>query len=185
MKNAFIFHGTGGYPEENWFPWMKDELKSLGFNLHVPQFPTPENQTLKAWFDVFKEYEKFVDEHTLMIGHSLGGAFLFRVLEGLKMQIAAACIVSAPVGILPIRNWISDQPFMAHPFDWQKIREHARKFVVFHSDDDPYVCLENGEEIAKQLGVLLSFIPNAGHFNTAAGYTKFPELLNQIKQLRL
>jgi hypothetical protein len=24
--NAFIFHGTEGHPQENWFPWMKEKL---------------------------------------------------------------------------------------------------------------------------------------------------------------
>jgi uncharacterized protein len=183
MKNAFIFHGTGGYPEENWFPWMSDELNSLGFDVHIPQFPTPENQTLENWFDVLNQYQNFIDQNTLMIGHSLGGAFLLRVLESIRTQIAAACIVSAPVGIRPILNWEGDQPFIGHSFDWKKIREHSKDFIVFHSDNDPYVSFGNGEETAKQLGVELRFIPNAGHFNKAAGYIQFPELLDKIRVL--
>lgn len=182
MKNAFIFHGTGGYPEENWFPWVKQELEQLEYKVHIPQFPTPENQTLETWFDVFKRYEKFVDKDTLMIGHSLGGAFLLRVLETLSSSVVCVCIVAAPVGVRPIRNWEGDQQFIGHPFDWRKIREHARSFIVFHSDNDPYVSLGNGAETAKQLGISLSFIPKAGHFNAAAGYTEFRELLDQIKQ---
>ena len=130
---------------------------------------------------VFKKYEKFVDEQTIIIGHSLGGAFLLRLLEKTDTNIAAAIIVAGPVGIRPILNWESDQPFINHPFDWESIRKHARQFVVFHSDNDPYVGLGNGKETAMQLGVELTFIPNAGHFNTKAGYTKFPELLNRIK----
>ncbi|KKU49733.1 MAG: hypothetical protein UX71_C0007G0018, partial [Parcubacteria group bacterium GW2011_GWA1_47_10] len=27
----------------------------------------------------------------------------------------------------------------------------------------------------------LSFVPNAGHFNTKAGYTQFPELLEKLE----
>lgn len=38
----------------------------------------------------------------------------------------------------------------------------------------------NGEELARQLGVELSFVPNAGHFNKTAGYTEFPQLLEKL-----
>ena len=39
--NVFIFHGTEGYPEENWFPWLKEKLEAKGYKVFVPQFPTP------------------------------------------------------------------------------------------------------------------------------------------------
>ena len=57
MTNVFIFHGTGGYPEENWFPWLKRELESLDCKAIVPQFPTPQNQTLENWLKVFEQYK--------------------------------------------------------------------------------------------------------------------------------
>ena len=183
MHNAFIFHGTGGSPEENWFPWLKQNLEPLGFKVHIPQFPTPENQTLETWRTVFRDYEQYVDENTIMIGHSLGGAFLLRVLESIRTQIATACIVAAPVGVLPIRNYEGDKPFIGHPFDWSAIKKHARHFIVFHSDNDPFVSLGNGEKIAQKLGVDLNFISGAGHFNKAAGYTRFEELLTKIKDV--
>ena len=41
MANIFIIHGTEGYPEENWFPWLKKELEQKGHIVFVPQFPTP------------------------------------------------------------------------------------------------------------------------------------------------
>src|SRR3989338_4142675 len=43
MSNVFIFHGTGGYPEENWFPWLKKELEELECKVIIPKFPSPEN----------------------------------------------------------------------------------------------------------------------------------------------
>ena len=45
-SDIFIFHGTGGYPKENWFPWLKQQLEIKGFNVTVPQFPTPEGQSV-------------------------------------------------------------------------------------------------------------------------------------------
>ena len=41
MKTAIIIHGTEGYPEENWFPWLKSELEIIGYQTFVPQFPSP------------------------------------------------------------------------------------------------------------------------------------------------
>lgn len=181
MKTAFIFHGTGGYPEENWFPWLKGELENLGVEVIVPQFPTPENQTPESWFEVLKPYRKKIDENTILIGHSLGGSFLLRVLESLKLPVAASFLVATPIGIPPIVNWSGDKPFTGHPYDWEKIKNNCKGFVVYHSDDDPYVGLENGKQLAKNLAVDLTFIPNSGHFNKKAGFLQFPKLLNDIK----
>ena len=183
MTNVFIFHGTGGFPEENWFPWMKEKLEELGYKVIVPQFPTPENQTLENWFKVMDNYSGALNQDTILIGHSLGGAFLLRVLERIQLKIKAAAIVSAPVGIRPIKNWEGDQPFIGKPFDWDKIKNSAQKFFVFHSDNDPYVGIGNGEETARRVGTELTFVPNAGHFNKTAGYTKFDLLLEKIKAL--
>lgn len=186
MTNVFIFHGTGGHPKENWFPWLKKELESLDVKVIVPQFPTPDNQTLENWFAVFERHLAEYTPDTILIGHSLGGAFLLRVLEKYDVQVKAAYIVAAPVGVRPIKNWEGDQPFIGHPFDWARIRSHARRFHVYHSDNDPYVGKGNGEKTAKEVGVSLTFIPGQGHFNAAAGYTRFDRLLETIKaDLRL
>lgn len=70
MKNAFIFHGTEGYPEENWFPWLKQELEKIGYKVYVPHFPSPPIIPAKIaeWFDVLKNYEKYINEDTILIG---------------------------------------------------------------------------------------------------------------------
>jgi predicted alpha/beta hydrolase family esterase len=181
-SNVFIFHGTEGYPEENWFPWLKKELEQINHKVFVPQFPSPPIVPAKIgeWFDVFKNYEQYVNEDTILIGHSLGGVFTLRVLEHLKQPVKAAFFVGAPVGIQPILYYDRDNKFSGFLFDWELIRNNAKRFVVFHSDTDPYVSLQNGEELAKKLNVKLNFIPNAGHFNKAAGYLKFQQLLDEV-----
>ena len=76
-----------------------------------------------------------------------------------------------------IRDWFDT------PKDYKKIKNHCKKFFVFHSDNDPYVSLGNGKELAKNLNTNLIFIHNAGHFNTSSGYTKFEVLFEKIKNI--
>lgn len=182
--NFFIFHGTGGHPGENWFPWLKNKLDKSGYQTTIPSFPTPEGQSYEAWLTILNDKEQKINEDTILIGHSLGGLFLLRVLERLEKPVKAAFLVSAPIGIRPINNWDGDFAFSnGFLFDWSKIRENAGHFTVYHSDDDPYVGLGNGEELARQLGVQLTLIPNSGHFNASSGYTQFKKLLKDIKLL--
>ena len=182
-ENLFIFHGTGGHPGENWFPWLKQELVKAGYDTTIPQFPTPEGQSLEAWLKVLKDYEQSIKDNTILIGHSLGGLFLLRLLERLQEPVKAVVLVSAPIGVKPIKNWDGDYAFSnGFNFDWETIKSNAGIATVYHSDNDPYVCIENGQKAAQELGVELSFIPNAGHFNESAGYTEFPQLLKKIEQ---
>ena len=182
-SNVLIFHGTEGYPEENWFPWLREKLEEKGCKVIVPQFPSPPvvSAKISEWFDVLKEYEKDTNEDTILIGHSLGGVFALRVLEKLEHPVKAVFLIGTPIGIKPILNYDRDSSFSGFDFDWQNIKNKSKHFVVFHSDDDPFVSLGNGEQLAKELGVELTFIPKAGHFNKKSGYLSFPELLEKIK----
>ena len=182
MVNTFIFHGTAGHPKENWFPWMKKELDALGCSTIVPQFPTPKNQTLENWFAVFDEYAAEFTPETILIGHSLGGTFLLRVLERSAFKSKASFFVAASIGIRPLKNYETDKPFVQKPFDWNKIRSNAGHAFVFHSNNDPFVGIENSRKIASKLGVEMIFVENAGHFNAAAGYTRFEALLELVKK---
>jgi uncharacterized protein len=180
MKYAFIIHGTGGYPEENWFPWLKEKLEEFDYKVFVPQFPTPENQDPEHWFKVFKNYEKYLDSGTIIIAHSGGCAFLLRLLESIRVKIKVAVFVAPPLGIMPIKYYEADRPFIESPFDWKKILNSSVNFLVFHSEDDPLICIGNGEKLAKEIGVNLIRLKNAGHFNAKSGYIKFDLLLEKL-----
>ncbi|MBI2139739.1 alpha/beta hydrolase [Candidatus Woesearchaeota archaeon] len=184
MKTAFIFHGTEGYPGENWFPWLKLELEKIGLKVFVPQFPSPPGIPAKIseWFDVLKKYECHISKDTILIGHSLGGIFTLRVLEKLEHPVKAAIFVGTPIGVSPILNYARDKIFSGFSFDWKSITKKAGNFIVFQSDNDSYVSLGNGEELAKNLHAAFHLVPGAGHFNAKSGYTKFELLLEKIRR---
>jgi uncharacterized protein len=184
-KTVLIIHGTEGHPEENWFPWLRKILEDEGLKVIIPHFPSPPivPAKLNEWFDVFNEYKDELNEESIIIGHSLGGIFTLRILEKLTHPVKAVFLTGTPIGIKPILYFDRDNSFSGFDFDWNKIKQNSCSFMVFHSDNDPYVALENGKELSKKLGVELTLIPNAGHFNEAAGYTKFEELRNKIIEI--
>jgi predicted alpha/beta hydrolase family esterase len=182
MKTAFIFHGSYGNPEENWFPWLKKELEEMGFKVYVPQFPTPKGQNLENWTNVFEEYEKYADGNTIFIGHSMGATFILNLLENRKAR--AAFLVSGFLGSLNNKEFDDlSRSFVEREFDWTKIKKNCKKFFVFHSDNDPYVPVEKAKELKKKLSAKLIIIKDAGHFNEKAGYKKFQRLLEEIEKV--
>lgn len=177
MANVFIVHGSEGSPNENWLPWLKLELERLGHNVFVPAFPTPEDQTIDEWMKVWKEHEQFVNEDAIVIGHSLGVLFLLNVLENAKVK---AAFLVAGFAKLPGNRFDESMKTFANDFDFERIRSNCEKFVVYHGDNDPYVSLEVSRELAEKLGVAVTLVKGAGHFNSAAGYDKFEMLLANL-----
>ncbi|MFH1253270.1 MAG: alpha/beta hydrolase [Candidatus Uhrbacteria bacterium] len=184
MSNIFIIHGTGSNPENNWFPWLKTELEKSGHQVLIPKFPTPKNQSLQTWLETFENYQQYLNEETIVVGHSLGVAFLLSILENLKQPIKAAFFVSGFIG--PLNNPEFDtlnQTFVTKTFAWEKIKKSCPKFFIINSDNDPYICLEKGAELAKNLDSELIILKNAGHINKESGHTKFEFLLKKIKEI--
>ncbi len=178
MANVFLIYGSEGSPNENWFPWLKMGLEEMGHRVFIPGFPTPENQTLDGWMKVWSLYEKFIDEDSIVIGHSLGVLFLLNVLE--KSKVKAAFFV-AGFGKLPGNRFDEGMKTFAKDFDFEQIKINCSNFFIYHSDNDPYVRLEVPQELARSLGVDVTVISSAGHFNSASGYDKFSALFADVQ----
>lgn len=186
MPKIFIFHGAYGNPDENWIPWLREELENIGCQVFVPSFPTPENQTLENWFKVFGLFQKQVGEDSIFVGHSLGANFILHVLEKSDKKIRAAFLVAGAITpVVDPKNEVNEinKTFYKKEFNWKRVRENCRDFYVLGSDNDPYITLDMSEQVSKPLGVVLTVIEGGGHFNKKAGYEKFPQLLEMIEDV--
>jgi uncharacterized protein len=178
MARFFIIHGTKSDPHSNWFPWIKNKLESLGHEVHVPRFPTPNGQNLESWMKILKEYNV---ANSILIGHSLGVAFILTVIERFKVE--EAFLISGFLGDIGIKEYDRlNKSFATRVFDWNKIKKNCQRFHVISSDNDPYVNMEKSVELATKLGVKFEIIPNAGHINSESGYTKFDYLLSILNR---
>ncbi len=184
MTNVFIFHGAYGYPEENWFGWLSKHLHDLNIANYIPHFPTPENQNLKNWFQYFNHsYAHLINTNSILIGHSLGCAFILRLLERYYCKLPLVVLVGPFTGEIGIPKFDEiNYSFFNTDIAWNKIKSKVKKFICYYGDNDPYVTPENFNFICKQLSSEKIIISNGGHLNTKSGYTQFPQLLNYLKQ---
>lgn len=191
MRNIFIIHGSYGDPKENWFPWLKGELEQLGHHVILPQFPLPETQDiaygghqLSAWIDKFDEYKEFVNSETILVAHSRGCVFSYRILER-QIPLHAAFLVAPWITYrwYP-KGWTKIDSFHKDPFDWERMKKGAGHIEVFQSTNDE-IPVEEGEEVAKNLGAEFILVKDAGHFNVATDskFKEFKLLLEHIKRV--
>ncbi|MHB8388901.1 MAG: RBBP9/YdeN family alpha/beta hydrolase [Acidobacteriaceae bacterium] len=181
---VMIIHGTGGSPDENWFPWLTEEVRKLGHNVVTPAFQTPEGQNLTTWQAEFNAKIGALKANMVLVGHSLGAGFILNLIEGASEPVTGTFLVSGFLGKLGLERFDPpNESFVCRDFQWERIRQNAGEVHVYNSDNDPYVPLSKGKELAEKLGVELTIVHGGGHINTSAGYRSFPLLLKDLQTL--
>lgn len=185
FANVILIHGAYGYPEENWFGWLQEELRQSNIACYIPQLPTPEFQHITIWSKVFDQTCcDLIHSQTVFIGHSLGAAFLLHWLQRHEVSVAAVVLVGAFIGEVGNPDFDTiNRNFFTDSFCWHLIKQRSTNFISYWGDNDPYVTRENFDFIAENLGAKKIIISNAGHLNTAAGFSQFPHLLWQLNNI--
>lgn len=180
--NYLVVHGAYGSPQENWFPWLKQKLEQKKSKVFDPQFPTPENQNIEAWYKIAESALKECDpKNTILIGHSTGAVFVLRMAERTDQPFRA--IFSLCPFMQDLGNAVFDPlnaSFIKPPFNAKACQRGASKIVCFAGDNDPYVPLSYTQDLANKVNADLNIVRNGGHLNAASGYLEFKELLDRV-----
>lgn len=184
MSRFVLLHGTGGSPDSNWLPWLRSRLLALDKHVQVPTFPTPEGQSQENWLAAFESQVGELHGDMVLVGHSMGCGLLARLLEQSTESIQASFFVAGWSGLLGLPDFDPlIESFFVEPFDWSAIRARAGRTFCYHGANDPYVPLAMGQEFAHNLGQTAVVFDEGGHLNAEAGFTEFPELLEDICSL--
>lgn len=180
MKNAVLFHGTGGNPESYWFPYLKRELEKRGYTVSVPALPNTENPKIEETLP-FALSAATYDENTVLVGHSSGAPLILSILENIDVKIRSAIFVA---GFFKPLNPPKPEPMVQTSYDWDMIRAHCARFVVLNSDHDPWGCNDvMGKELAEHVGGEFVLMKGEGHMGSTTfnqPYTEFPRMLDFI-----
>ena len=178
MKNAIILHGTGTKKDEFWFPYLKNELEKLGYNVWLPQLPNDEHPNLNEWLPFILSGGTF-NEETVIVGHSAGAQVILSVLEHIDVKVKQVILVS---GYAKLLRKDADGKNDEEPH-WEIIKPHAREFICINSDNDPWGCDDvQGKVMADNLGGRL-IVRHDGHMGSTTydqPYREFPLLIELI-----
>lgn len=182
--NIAVFHGTGGSPTGNWFPWVQDTFGST-HTVTIPTLPTPLHQSRDAWAATTTAQVPNLDTYDVLIGHSCGASFLPHLILSQNLNPKTVIMVSAFSGAIGLPDYdalnktffLSDD--LLHQFRLY-IDQHHIRTILYHGDNDPYVPLIQAQHLAACLNTPLRIIQNGGHLNAEFGYTTFSELLEYI-----
>ncbi|MCL1876813.1 alpha/beta hydrolase [Candidatus Saccharibacteria bacterium] len=140
---------------------------------------------IHAWCEVLqRECPWEFDGNTILVGHSCGATYICDILNRERREpIRASFLVGGFIEDIGDDFYDSRNYTFTHAnFDWSLIKKYARKIVVLHGDNDPYVPVSAAKNLAKKLDIDPIFIKGGGHLNAEAGYTKFPYLLDLIRE---
>ena len=183
-KNALILHGTGGNSTSNWFPWLKQELEKIGYEVWVPDLPGAGEPNVKRYTEFLLNSDFEFGPDTIIIGHSSGSVEIFGLLKSLSdgINIGPVFLVGSFKDDLGREDL---KGLFLEPFDFELIKRKAKKFVFFHSDDDPFCPLDHAKYLSEKVNGELVIIPGQKHFSISTSgekYKEFPELLEKINE---
>lgn len=171
-RRAIIFHGTGGHPDNVWYPWLAERLTARGFDVERPHLPGLNVEPVATTLPRVLGAHAF-DAGTLLVGHSGGAALLLALLEHLDAPVAQAVLVA---GYATPPN-TSAEPVLQASYDADRIRAHVGDLVFVNSVRDPYGCdAEQGRAMRDRFGGTL-VVRDDGHFGDwDQPYPEFPLL---------
>lgn len=181
-KRVIIVHGWHGFPAKGWFPGSKKELEDAGFEVIIPQFPVSDWPDLHAWVLLLSQTISEPDEHTYLVGHSLGCPTILHYLELLRdsQKIGGTVLVAGftqDVGIPNIKS------FVEGGFRLGNIMRRCDNFVYIHSDNDDVVPIDQSKIMLNALGGALIVKHGFGHMSCDEGELQIPVLGDVVGQI--
>ncbi|MEC3914390.1 RBBP9/YdeN family alpha/beta hydrolase [Nocardia sp. CDC160] len=186
MSTIVVSHGYAMTPGDHWYPYLRAELP--GDDVRVPALPEPANPIAADWLSALqKAVLEAPPADTVLVGHSLGGVNVLRLLESHDTEasgpFAGVVLVASMAGEV---GYDALAPFFAGGFDWPRIRRSAKTFRILHAADDPVTAAATPDHIMKfvtELGATATVTPSGGHFpRTGETATELPEALRLIRE---
>ena len=183
MKNAIILHAMDDSPKSHWYPWLKSELETKGYEVHVLEMPNTDNPEINAWVSRLSEEVGKTDDNTLFVGHSIGCQTILRYLQTQKCACGGAVFVAGWFTLqgleTPEEEHITS-PWLETSIDFDKVKRNLPKSTAIFSDNDPFVPLSDKEIFRAKFGTQIIVEHDKGHFTEGDDVTRLPSVLNSL-----
>ncbi len=174
---VILIHGYKSSSQGNFFPWLSLKLRDLGHDVVCVDLPGGESPDPDVWIETLLGQVKYIDNETIILGHSLGATTALRFLEAAEVRSTPkGCILVAPPWM--IKNEIFSGFFLSE-LDFDVLMWKASRFVVMHSKDDKVIPADHAKKYARVLHAKLVETEGDGHFQGA----EYQSILDEIQLL--
>jgi hypothetical protein len=177
----FIFPGNGDchMDIDNWYPWLRNELRHRGFEVFAEDMPDAHLARAVVWLPYMVQVIGG-DTNVILIGHSSGAVAIMRYLEDHKAL--GAIIVGAKYTDL---GFVEEKlaGYYTDPWQWAKIKANVGWISQFCSTDDPYISVQESRYIHDRLATDYHELTGRGHFEVSFNPVNntFPEIIGIIE----
>lgn len=172
---AILLPGNGGGgPDDNWFPYLQEELPRIGIEVVASEFPDNILARSAYWLPFIKDELK-ADENSILIGHSSGAIAAMRFAE--DNRIYGSILVGTYHSDLGIEaEKISG--YFDKPWNWKAIANNQNWVAIYASTDDPWIPIAEPRVVAQSLNAEYFEYKDRGHFGGDYLKTEFPEIVS-------
>lgn len=166
MDKVLILHGWGGSDAPHWQAELASEIAKGYGTVSFPlldncHFPT-KNRWVKQVKQILNDFQP-----TTVVCHSLSNTLWFWLCEEDMPAVERLFMVSPP-------SLDTKEKTIKTFFPCQLPQNlYAKEIQMIVSDDDPWVDIQEAEEIASHYDIPLTVINNAAHINADSGYGKW------------
>lgn|SRR3989338_9166257 len=175
-KIILIPGNSGSLIKENWFLSVKKDLEKVGLEVIARDFPDNDLARKSYWLPFLMDELK-ADQNTVLVGHSSGAIAAMCFAE--QHPILSSVLVGAYHSHLNLEKEKLSGYFDA-PWNWEKIKSNQQWTIIFSSQDDPWIPIEEPRYLHKQLNCEYHEFKDQGHFGGDYNKTSFPELSQAI-----
>ncbi len=188
MKKVLILHGWEWHSNENWFPYVRENLDKSKFEVIIPDLPTTMSPEIDKQLKSIKNIE--LNEWDYIIGHSLWGKLALSYIKEKKIK-KLNIIYVAPTypSLFDELNLDIDKGVLKNldlycksEIDFDTINSLDWNHMLFLSDNDPYINIQSAKDYYWKIDNLdIREFHNMWHFNKWHWLTELPEILEYIK----
>lgn len=164
---VLILHGWGGSDAPHWQAELAAEIAK---NYGTVSFPLLDNchfPSKNRWVKQVQTILKTFDP-TTVVCHSLANTLWLWLCEEDGMKGVERLFMVSPPSLQTTEKTI--KTFFPAPMP-EKL--YAKEIQMIISDNDPWVQMDEAQQIASHYDIPLTVIENAGHINADSGYGKW------------
>lgn len=176
-KKVLLLHGWGGSDYPHWQSWIAGEIAKDYGCVNFPLLKDKEFPKKELWLEQLKKHLKDFKPN-IVITHSLGNTLWFHLCNEQKIEgIEHLLLVAPPSNSSKIKEL---ETFFPCQLPSSLCAKHT---TLVTSDSDPYMSVNEANELASNYDLKHITLHNAGHINADSGHTEWSFVKEWIKDI--